>query len=648
MTENTQVTPEGAGFRGHLGRIGRQRARGQALIVVALSMTVLVLFVGLGVDTANLLARKAKLQSAVDAAALSSAQELLGGGNYTQKATTRANQILEANGISASTIITKSVSFPASKQVKVSVEQSIDTFFMRIIPAFNKMAINADATADINSYAEMNAKPYGIPGVVSELNLQTWGPRAWRTNGDPYTPTNIDVSTTNPWNGDQPYGYLFRIDVPANYAYDRLAVQIFDPDAYNRSGTPTPWPTAPPCLPPCVVPSPSPTPVPDNYASCTNPASSPSRCTTNDGRQAPGMKLNAFPNGRTAFWRVEEYWSPIDYVNSSTGQYWDRQFYDQSWATETGFTLWHFNPYITSAFEAPQTLSDQPGGASLASYTWTNSSDAAVLSKTDLRWYQPSGFDIQLKDNAGNDLFEREVSGGMYFYLYVKGISGSIENNYDLRVGPPNSEDSANDLCTDAAIGAAYTGDCYVNQLYYNVAFNGKADWKTGGAAIFAKKALPLNLDTGESFPLAFTQISKNAAGITLGIRHYDQDCDVLTPYRCGTTMNYQMQKCGCTDLNDPNCWMAIPSTDSPTGYAIGWHSKTNAWSDGTNPDPERVPLPADGSDAYKWFFGPTRPDGVACPAGWDSSWLRIESNPSYTQDTTVWEMPFVRPRLIK
>ena len=631
---------------GHLGRLSRERSRGQALILVALAMTVLVLFVGLGVDTANLLARKAKLQSAVDAAALSSAQELLGAGNYTRTATLRANQILEANSILSPTLTSKLVTFPASKQVRVSVVQAVDTFFMRLIPAFSTMSINAEATADINSYAEINAKPYGKPGVVSELNLQTWGPDTWRTNGDPYTPTNIDMATTNPWNGDQPYGYLFRIDVPPSYPYDRLAVQIFDPDSYNRSGTPTPWPTQPSCFLPCVIPSPSPTPVPDNYASCTNPASGD--CTTDNGRQAPGMHLNAFPNGRTAFWRVEEYWSPIDYVHPVTGQYTDRQTFNQDWATETRFTLWHFDPYITSAFENPATLSDQLGGASLASYTWTNSSDTSVLAKTDLRWYQPTGFDIRLKDGVGNDLFTREVNGGMYFYLYVKGISGSIENNYDLRVGPPNSEESANDLCTDAALGTAYTGNCYVNQLYYNVAFNGKADWVTGGAAIFAKKSLPLNLATGANFPLAFTQINKNAAGVMLGIRHYDQDCDVLSPARCGTTMTYQMQVCGCTDLNDSDCWRDIPSSSSPTGNAIGWHSKTNSWSDGTNPDPEHVLIPVEGSNAYKWFFGPTRPDGVSCPTDWDSSWLRIEENPSYTQDTTVWEMPFVRPRLIK
>lgn len=615
-----------------LARLGRNRTRGQALIIVALTMTVLVLFVGLGVDVANLMARKSKLQSAVDSAALSGAQELLSSGNYTTTATTRASQILEANGIVSTTLVSQSVTFPATRQIQVSAVQKVDTFFMRLIPAWSTVNVDAHATADINSYAEMNAKPYGIPGVVSELNLQVWGKDGWRTNGDPYTPDGIDATTPNPWNSEQPYGYLFRVDVPAGYAYDRVTVQIFDPDAYNRSDTPPAWPTPLPCFFPCTSPPPSPTPVPDNYPSCTNPNPDPpaSPCTTNTWtRPQPGMKLNAFPNGRTAFWRVEEYWSPRTYAFGNV------MSYNQSWATQTQFTLWHFDPHITSAFADPATLSDQPGGAYLARYTWNNTSPQNF---TDLRWYQPTGFDIDLKDATGNDIFERELSGGFYFYLYVQGLSGSIENNYDLRAGPPNSEDSSNDLCTDGALGAAYTTGCYVNQLYYDVSFNGKADWNTGGASIFAKRALPLNLDTGASFPLAFTQISKDASGVILGVRHYDQDCDSLG--RCGTTMNYQMQVCGCANLNDPNCWADIPSTSSPTGYAIGWHSKTNSWSDGTHPDPEHIQIPAEGTAAYEQFFGASG----QC----DTSWFRIESNPSYSQDTTVWEMPFVRPRLIK
>jgi hypothetical protein len=138
---------------------------------------------------------------------------------------------------------------------------------------------------------------------------------------------------------------------------------------------------------------------------------------------------------------------------------------------------------------------------------------------------------------------------------------------------------------------------------------------------------LPLNLVTGSSFPLAFTQVNKNAAGQTLGVRHFDQDCN----NGCGSAMQYQMQVCGCTDLNNPSCWSNI---------GVGYVGADNSWTDGTHPDPEPVYIPVEGSAQYNLFFG----NSGQCP----TSWLRIQSNPSYTGDTTVWEMPYIRPRIIK
>jgi hypothetical protein len=162
-----------------------------------------------------------------------------------------------------------------------------------------------------------------------------------------------------------------------------------------------------------------------------------------------------------------------------------------------------------------------------------------------------------------------------------------------------------------------------VNQQYRD----NLADWQDGGARIFAKRALPLNLVTGASFPLAFTQVSKNAAGQTLGIRHFDQDCN----NGCGSIMQYQMQICGCTDLNNPACWSNITQ---------GYVGDNDSWSDGVHLDPEPVALPFEGTPQYDLFFG----SAGQCP----TSWLRIQRNPSYSGDTTVWEMPYIRPRLIK
>jgi hypothetical protein len=572
--------------------LGTQKA--QALVVIALMMTVLILFMGLGVDAGNLMGKTAKLQSAVDAAALSAAQMMGGSGAVTQTATTKAYQILEANGIPSNTLVLRQVDFPGPNQVHVKATQNVPTYFMRLIPMWRTVPVTAQATADLNSYAEITTKPYGVPGVVNELNMMVWGVDSWRRGGDVYSPAWLGGTVNpNPEYPKQPYGYLFRIDVPPGYSSSHLLVELFDPDTYNKPAPPPAWPTANPT----GTPGPTPQPSADQYASCGNPR--PGTCTSNGQNYDTGMKLNAFTNGLPAFWRVDEIRTRYNEGTSIAG------IYDAGHATNTQFTLWHFNPHITTAFGDPSTLSDQAGGAYLARYTigWD--------STTDLSWIRPSGFDITLRDGFGNDQFEREANGGFYFYLYIQGIGGSSENNYDIRVGPPESN------------AGGCSAPCYVNQMYLNNSYA----WQDGGARIFAKRALPLNLVTGASFPLMFTQVSKNAAGVTLGIRHFDQDCN----NGCGSIMQYQMQICGCTDLSDPACWSNITQ---------GYVGDNDSWTDGVHPDPEPVSIPFEGTTQYDLFFG----NAGQCP----TSWLRIQQNPSYSGDTTVWEMPYIRPRIIK
>jgi|GEM_PF-1516826 len=623
----------------------RTRTRGQALVIVALVLTVLLLFIGLGVDVGNMMGKRAKLQSAVDAAVLSAAQTLLGSGAVTQTATIKAYQVLQANGVPTSTLNMSrtTLDFPGTNQVRLQTVQRVDTFFMRIIPMWQTVEVSAGATADLNSYAEINTKPFGNPGVVTELNLQVWGRESSRQGGDAYSPRYIgngDATTLNPWYDDTPYGYLYRIDVPASYiaANSRVDVEIWDADSYNRLDQPPAWPTPVTCpLPGTPCNTTTPTPVPNNFARCSDPnrpAPTPTGvCDVTTASTAdPGLYLGSFTrsgqSSRPAFWRVDEYRYP--YTQGIAGS----SVVD---ATTSEYTLWHFDPHITSAFGNPADLSDyRPGGVGSFLARYRNRADT----RSDLTWYRPdsgavgegspgdpglmiagkiNSFSIQLTGCGGGDCYTRESNNGMYFYLYVQGTAGSSENNYDLRVGPPQAN----------SCGDPTARHCYINNQYYDILYlnNGQTDWSDGGARILAKRSLPLNLLTGASFPLAMTQVTKNAAGQTLGVRHFDQDCN----NGCGSAMNYQMQKCGCTDLTDPNCWSNIG-----TGYV----GPNNGWANAGNPDPEEVQIPLEGSANYTLFFG----SSGQC----STSWLRIQSNPSYSNDTTVWEMPFTRPRLIQ
>jgi hypothetical protein len=496
-------------------------------------------------------------------------------------------------------------------------------------------------------YAEMPAKPYGKQGVVNELNLMVQGRDGWRRSGDAYSTYYLPksdtsnsnppiVPTPNPLYNEQPYGYLFRIDVPADYPYDSLAVQIFDPDSYNRSDnppayavatcpptpvpTPGPGPTYTPL--PCSTPSPNPN-NPDMYASCANPRSGD--CSTGfSDWENPGLKINAFPDpadptntarGRTAFWRVDELRYRYNQTNGGVR--------DNSYGTTTRYTLWHFNPKsTTSVFADPYTLSDYPAPPAtpgpIALYEVFNDPS------TDLSWYQPPGFQVNPAE------FEMDADGNRSFYLYVQGIAGSSENNYDLRVGPPNSEVSSNLDCAFGMPATPYSTNCYVNRIHYSTGLRGAEDWRDGddpstsgyeGARIFARRALPLNLDTGEEFPMLLTQVQVNDTGQVLSVRHFDQDCN----RGCGSVMVYEMQKCGFNDTADDNSF---------TQVGQGWIGDNDSWTDG-NPahELESVVIPA---KDHAVFYNPGT--GDSCP----SSWLRIRRYQSYSNDTTVWEVPYV------
>ena len=248
----------------------------------------------------------------------------------------------------------------------------------------------------------------------------------------------------------------------------------------------------------------------------------------------------------------------------------------------------------------------------------------------------------------------REPDGSLYFYLYVKTTTGSSENNFDVRVGPKGINYAAGYDCSSLPYPAHSI--CLANEQYFQQSSspNPPPDWDSGGnapAVVSARRAMVLNLDTGTQLPMLFTQVSKNAAGQTLGVRHFDQDCTG----GCGpdSTMEYQMQLCVNVDTIDPcstgNC-EPCPNTLNPACFGnagTGWVGPNDDWycpgvfadncgSFITPEQPEKVNIPVPGSPGYSRFFGPNG----ECP----TSWLRLQSDPSYSQDTTVWEILVLTP----
>jgi len=521
-----------AALRGGVSRVGKgsQRRsasdleRGQALVLVALALIPLLMAVGLAVDLGMLFSYKARLRRAVDAAALSAAESYHEAADGSQ-ATLAAEQFLAANTLGYSPRITPAVTLtPELSQITVRGTQTVKTNFMSIGPGLATVNLAAEATAVLDSYAEIPIKPAGNFGKVQQVNPSIFGPSGRYSYGDAYSPTS------SPDHAKLPYGYLFRIYVPPDYisttGSHQLAIELFDPDCYNSN---------------------------------TNVSSG-------HPRQDAYLVLNGIDNGWHLFYRVDE-------IRGPNGE----QAYNMAWITQTRYTLWHFRTDLINLnpFADPTTIAT--GGTYIAQATYWNDSS------TDLKWVTPPGFVIDLNDPR----WTRDPTDNSWsFYLYVLSVAGSSENGFDIRTGPPGQNEEAD-----------------VNDQKNHT-------WNSGGSMVFARRAYPMNLAEQTNFYVNFTQVPESAAGMTLIIHHFDNDDGTTQiPY-------YLEDKWGNLVL-----------------MATGILSGNGVW--GTD---DAILIPARGTADYDRFFD----------SGHRSAWLKALYRANIAQDTSVWELLYIRPRLVR
>jgi hypothetical protein len=135
----------------------RNRQNGQALVLVALSLLVLVGIVGLSIDMGYLRYAKRRLQTAADSAAIAGASELKDG-NYKTAAVNDARVNGFDDGVNGVTVTSfnppKDAPFNgkpnANEYVEVQVKQDAPTFFMRIF-GVKSAALSATAVAQLGS-----------------------------------------------------------------------------------------------------------------------------------------------------------------------------------------------------------------------------------------------------------------------------------------------------------------------------------------------------------------------------------------------------------------------------------------------------------------------------------------------------------------
>jgi Flp pilus assembly protein TadG len=138
-----------------ISRKHKNRERGQILILCALSMVVLLLFVGLAIDFGLAYLTKAKLGKALDAASLAGARNLYQG---TAQAEAIARSTFAMNYGSSGRDVNPpvvNVSFvsPApdgSSQVNVSATSTIGTYFIGLLPQFKTLNVAVASQSNRN------------------------------------------------------------------------------------------------------------------------------------------------------------------------------------------------------------------------------------------------------------------------------------------------------------------------------------------------------------------------------------------------------------------------------------------------------------------------------------------------------------------
>ncbi len=77
----------------------------------------------------------------------------------------------------------------------------------------------------------------GQTGRISYEHESVFGPQCLTGNGDPFSPVNSTFRPpgyyTNPQYSTDYFTYRYRIDIPADYSFNVVRVELFDPDSYN-------------------------------------------------------------------------------------------------------------------------------------------------------------------------------------------------------------------------------------------------------------------------------------------------------------------------------------------------------------------------------------------------------------------------------
>jgi len=211
------------------------RQRGNALVFTAMVSVGIMGFSALVVDAGFLYTEKARMQRAADAAALAGARQLPQEIKAGQEAHRLAGQNLYEDGTGGVTVVgTRNPDGQHPGWYEVEITRPVNLFFAPIL-GVNNSTVRATATASFTSPLPLNINGGGIYGTNGIQNLSVFGPYAYYSYGDAFSPQWLDNGQENPLHN--PNGYDFQLKIPANYASingtNTVKVEIFDPDCWN-------------------------------------------------------------------------------------------------------------------------------------------------------------------------------------------------------------------------------------------------------------------------------------------------------------------------------------------------------------------------------------------------------------------------------
>jgi uncharacterized repeat protein (TIGR01451 family) len=400
------------------------------------------------------------------------------------------------------------------KQLKIVVGAAFAAVFVLLIAFFARPAesnTTAQPVTHVESTTNLPAdviagELHGRP-LVGVTTQSVFGPKACTSSGDPVSPT-----TANPWYNDLMGTYHYRIQIPADYPYDIVRVELFDPDSINQqtgnSATVTHSETYFMAFG-----------IPNSTGSCTGPGLQDA-CVIQTGESFSAANENFY-----WFRRVDENRGPNR--NGSCGR---PSSYTPSFNTQTRFELFYQQDNGQGGFvELPLTAyTGQVGdgvrdtGNHLTDLLWVapgaNGVPADCGSATGGD-YNPTtcpggttpasgrGFEISLSQHLNNIVTDED--GNRYLYLDVTSLSGSSENNFEIWAGP-----------------AVYTTTLSNNVNNRNLQLvNQPYNFHSAGVQVYAIGQEPQNSNphTGlVDVPLAY--IPQKYAGAEVSITLFDPD----------------------------------------------------------------------------------------------------------------------------